>query len=686
MVSEHLLGFRAMNLWLRVLASALLCAACGAACADPGQDLRALEAPRDRPVTTLLAGVERVRGGIEASGDARLRRDLMHLEGQLLIETGALRRAADVADRLMDLATVQRDPLGRVFALQMQARIAYVRGDNEAELRLSEAALRAAEQSGDAAQHARALADLASSFDTAGRFEEAARDAQRALSLVPPTAHDEAARIHRVLANLNISMRDLERAKRHAEEARRHAEMAGDRWMQATLSIVDSAIAGEMGLPQADVAALKQARAGAERFGMLPLLQTSLINLSDWSMGRRDWDAAVVYAREALALSARFDERIQEGIAYINLGASLVARGDVKAGTAALERSVEILGRSGERVALSDALPELAVAYEKAGRLQDAIDTMKRHRAAVRTLHQDQRARVVTEMQERFDAERRQREIEQLQHENALRAEASTRQRGWLIGALLLASLLIIGITVLSRSQRRVQAANLKLSRANEQLAYLAERDPLTGLRNRRAMHAWLDSLGERPSVIGGGLMLLDIDYFKSINDRLGHAAGDAVLVEIGQRLQRLMRDDDRLARWGGEEFLIVVREMAPLDLPALSERILERIASQPFMIDGQSLQVTVSIGCCPLPLVHDASLEHWERHLAIADMALYLAKRRGRNCAVGLLGSTMRWHDLQARIGEDLSAAIDQGVVEFDVRSGPSSAQGNVMALRSRR
>lgn len=636
-------------------------------------------------MSVVLAGLERLRGPIEASGDAQLTRDLLYLDGQLQIEMGALRRAGGLAERLLDLAQAQSDPLARVFGLELQARLAYVRGDNEKELRLTEAAAQAAEQTGDAARHARALSDRASSYDTAGRYEEAARDAQRALSLVPKTAHSDAARIHRVLANLNISMRDLERAKRHAELGRREAEAAGDRWMLATLSIVDSAIAGEMGLAQADLAALRLARAGAERYGLLPLQQTSLINLADWAMGQQDWPAAVRYAREALALSDRFDEPIQEGIAYINLGASLVGKGEIKAGTAALERSVEILSRSGERTALSDALPELAAAYEKAGRLQDAIQVMKRHRLAVRTLHQDQRARVVTEMQERFDAERRQREIEQLLHENALRAEVAARQRAWLIGALALATVLIVGMVVLTRSQRRVTAANLKFSRANDQLAYLAERDPLTGLRNRRAMHAWLDSLGERPSVMGGGLLLLDIDHFKSINDRLGHAAGDAVLVEIGQRLQHLMRDDDRLARWGGEEFLIVLREMAPRDLPALSERILERVGSQAFMVDGRPLQITVSIGGCALPLAPDANLEHWERHLALADMALYLAKRRGRNCAVSLLGSALRWHDLQTRVGDDLAQAIEQGVVEFDVRSGPVAAQGNVLSLRSR-
>ncbi|MCX9156001.1 diguanylate cyclase [Niveibacterium sp. 24ML] len=673
--------------WLRAGVLVLLCGlGCVAArAADLAGELNALIAPRDRPVATLLAGVDRLRAPIDAAGDARLTRDLYYLDGQLQIERGALRRASDVAERLLELAMTQGDPRARLFGLELQARLAYVRGDNENELRLTEAAVSAAGLTGDAALNARALSARASSYDTAGRYEEAAQDAQRALSLVPNDAHGDAARIHRVLANLNISMRDLARAKRHAELGRREAEAAGDGWMLATLSIVDSAIAGEMGLAQADLAALRLARAGAARYGLLPLQQTALINLADWAMGQRDWSAAVNYAREALALSNRFDEPIQEGVAYINLGASLVGRGDIKAGTAALERSVEILAQSGERTALSDALPELAAAYEKAGRLQDAIQTMKRHRQAVRTLHQDQRARVVTEMQERFDAERRQREIEQLQHENALRAEVAARQRGWLIGVLALATMLILGIVMLTRSQRRVTAANLKLSRANDQLAYLAERDPLTGLRNRRAMHAWLDSMGERPSAIGGGLLLLDIDHFKTINDRLGHAAGDAVLVEIGQRLQHLMRDDDRLARWGGEEFLIVLREMAPRDLPALSERILERVGSQPFMFDGQPLRITVSIGCCPLPLVADATLSHWERHLALADMALYLAKRRGRNCAVGLLGSALRWHDLQTRVGDDLSQAIEQGVVEFDVRSGPVATQGNVLSLRAR-
>lgn len=166
-----------------------------------------------------------------------------------------------------------------------------------------------------------------------------------------------------------------------------------------------------------------------------------------------------------------------------------------------------------------------------------------------------------------------------------------------------------------------------------EQGLRLALIDPLTGLSNRRAAFARLAALSAEGERIGRGfaLMILDIDRFKSINDRHGHIAGDRVLVEVARRLTDNLRETDLVARIGGEEFLVALPDTPLVQARLTAERLRRAVEVDPVPLDqhgNQAAFVTLSIGLCPGP----GQNESVEDALHRADQALYSAKARGRN------------------------------------------------------
>lgn len=163
----------------------------------------------------------------------------------------------------------------------------------------------------------------------------------------------------------------------------------------------------------------------------------------------------------------------------------------------------------------------------------------------------------------------------------------------------------------------------------------MAITDPLTGLHNRRYMESHLATLAEQASLRAKplALMLLDIDYFKSINDTYGHDAGDDVLREFATRIRKSIRGIDLACRYGGEEFVVVMPETDLHVAGMVAERLRRSIASEPFAIEkgAKRIDVTISIGISTLETKGEAIGDVLKR----ADQALYRAKNDGRNRVV---------------------------------------------------
>ena len=178
-------------------------------------------------------------------------------------------------------------------------------------------------------------------------------------------------------------------------------------------------------------------------------------------------------------------------------------------------------------------------------------------------------------------------------------------------------------------------------------------RDGLTGLYNRRFLEGYLEKqvrFAQRKGFTMGFLML-DIDHFKKTNDEYGHKAGDLILQQIARVVERSVRSSDLVIRYGGEEFLVILPEVAPGNCVQIAEKLRTAVETTPFKIDGgKEVRVTLSIGVAELPTHSD----HPWQAIKFADVALYHAKNEGRNRVV-LFSPDMWQEETEERAEEDV-------------------------------
>jgi diguanylate cyclase (GGDEF)-like protein len=267
-------------------------------------------------------------------------------------------------------------------------------------------------------------------------------------------------------------------------------------------------------------------------------------------------------------------------------------------------------------------------------------------------------------------------------------------QTGWarVLALLLVAALIVLAhrarVALLRRRNRELEAIvaqrTHELADVNTRLLDLSVTDALTGMKNRRYLdlcmpeymadalrrHESLSRSDGDPTRANADLLffLLDLDRFKEINDRFGHAAGDRVLVDIHELLKTAMRDTDTLVRWGGEEFLLIARNSSRHEAAAIAERIRSVIAGHAFIVGKRttSLRLTCSIGFAPFPFLPLARTRFgWQEVLDVADTCLYAAKHAGRNRTVGILaGDSPNPETLIQRLRQSLGDVVASGEV----------------------
>lgn len=230
---------------------------------------------------------------------------------------------------------------------------------------------------------------------------------------------------------------------------------------------------------------------------------------------------------------------------------------------------------------------------------------------------------------------------------------------------------------------RELQQQGLELADRNRELQAAYARieaasltDPLTGLRNRRFLDQALQAdteLAARRHEDGTGsgadlvFLVLDLDGFKGVNDTHGHAAGDAVLQQLAELLRTTFRAADHVVRWGGEEFVVVVRFIERSQGMTLAEKVRQAVAQHVFRLPaGTSLRLTISLGLASFPWSpHWPRALSWPEIVALADVALYAAKRSGRHRWVALeAGSGSLPPDLRERVRADPTALLDSGAL----------------------
>lgn len=475
-----------------------------------------------------------------------------------------------------------------------------------------------------------------------------------------------------LMAPLNADLGDAKRSLMIGKEAYRLAEEIGYTALLAPILL-------DMGHAYSLLGERVQQRTALEgalvRVGNDPDQAVNKIiilnNLADfWLSQKGGLPKTLGYAEQALAL-ARTEEEADGVIAPLaNIGIALAGMGRVDEGVAKLRESIELSKKSRIDVYTVGITQELVRVLREAGRFEAALDALQTIMSLQEKRALQARETAALEFQEKYAAERKADEIEKLAAQNKLKQSQleteNWKQRLWLALAAILALLLLL----LWRSIKRALRANRKLADVNAALALQSATDALTGAFNRRHTQALLDGLQQQmeqaPMAQGIGLVLLDLDLFKRINDTRGHAAGDAVLVETVKRLQAQLRQNDVVARWGGEEFVLVLPSTPAAALPLVARKVLDAIGSAPVMFEGQAIPVSVSLGVVAYPMLPG---QPWAAALGLADSALYLAKASGRNQAICL-----QRVEVEASCSEaDLARLRDAGQAEWQVINGPA-------------
>lgn len=473
--------------------------------------------------------------------------------------------------------------------------------------------------------------------EESGKLEDAVRLSHEALALAD--RQDELWRQSEARTGLAASYyqaHQLERARLLSQEALLLAEKAQD-WVGLARGHNTAGIVLDgLGDPAGQRRSFEQALVYARRAGSKLDEVRFLANLADFFLKTADYKTALATAEAALPIARELNDLSSEVVALANIGLSHISMRHWDIGKRYVREAIAIDERRGSITSVADLHRELGDYLEKSGDFAGAVAAYHQHRRmAAGILQRDQQKAILT-MQEQYDADRRKRELTLLNRENQIKNEQL--RRGDLQARLwgLLSVVFVLSFAVVALLYRRVRRTNDMLSNSNEQLKVQSERDPLTGLANRRHFQAVMRQVAA-DGKLSGAVYLIDIDHFKRINDQHGHSAGDSVLIEVARRLRDTLREQDLIVRWGGEEFLVVTQSLASDQVEALARRMLGTLNQFPVVTGAGRVSVSASIGFATFPIGPSGLRVSWERAINLVDTAMYLAKAHGRNRAYGV-------------------------------------------------
>jgi diguanylate cyclase (GGDEF)-like protein len=549
-------------------------------------------------------------------------------------------QALETGRKLLDSGKFSDDPVQAREALRWMGRAAMILSDDAA---IAEVVLRL---DGFAATHddkvAKAYAGFlrAQRLQTQNRAREGLAEALSSADLLQEQKDPKLLALSdHALCNAYFEVEEYARAVPFCQHARQRWHEAGDAYDEARAINLEALVRYNQNDNDLAVSLLKDAR---KRFASLG--EDSMVVSMDDNLARLYIEQG--HPADALELARRAAEiDTATGRALY----ALLARANIARALSGLKRYREAQAEIADVVAkarglkqtstLPDLLDTQSRIAEAAGDLQLALKSLRE--ADDLDQHSPRQANgsnSISELEARFAAREKELQIRELEHANHVKqlelSAAATqaarhedelaRQRLVLIfavaGILALAVIAVL-LSMLLRAQRRHGA----------ELSLQALRDPLTGVDNRRALFSQMRRLLERPPPEQPhGLLLVDLDHFKRINDGHGHPAGDAVLVAVAASLKHALGSRGSLARLGGEEFTVLLPGCGRDALVDLAEELREAIAEVNVPPIVQAGQVTASIGVALFD--GQESADDWMRAV---DRALYAAKARGRNCVV---------------------------------------------------
>ncbi|MGZ8290504.1 MAG: diguanylate cyclase [Telluria sp.] len=614
------------------------------------------------------------------AADPRTKGDFLYLLCQSKRALGENAEAARLADELLALGRRHQDNVLIAKGLLSKAYVAFKMNELAASHQLAWEAERIANTTGDMALRVLATITSGQSFSEEGNLPAALKKLQDAVALA--RAYGEPIQMVmalNALANLYGQLKEFDKGFETLDEAFGAAATINSPGRIAMLKNAEYGLAVATGQFDRGLKALREALALERGIGAEAMIVGSLVDLSDSYLKKHDYARTRIYALQAIDAARKLRDAGSEATARVNLGQAYLGKGKLAEGKREFEAGLAFYEKSGDKPELQMVLAEYGEALERAGDLAGAVKAYHHERAISDELFMRRRQKALLELQEKYETEKNQRQIELLRRENQLKStEIDNRrlqQRVWWLLALVFA----MASVIVGALYRKVRSANAQLEEKNQELKQQSSRDPLTGLYNRRHFQEFMRThlqveqrgAGTSGEEIVGALFLLDVDHFKHVNDSHGHAAGDAVLKMIAENLGVILRETDMIVRWGGEEFLAFLPAIPRSGIDDIARRLLAGIPEQRIDHQGSRLSVSVSIGYAPFPLSPGRDPLPWERAVNLVDMALYMAKAHGRNRAYGVHGFANFDQTSMEAIEQDLEGAWRGGFVEMSVVLG---------------
>jgi diguanylate cyclase (GGDEF)-like protein len=526
--------------------------------------------------------------------------------------------------------------------------------DQDAARRLIGDAVALAAKSGSIHLRTRALVAQGLLADQEGRSADALDFAARAVALARSGGDPDALSMAlRAQARLLAGAGEPARALDLTEELVALARSRGIPAQLAHARLTEYTAAARAGNPKRAEKALQAAVEILDKLGARERLAVPLANLAELYVQARRFGEAARAGEAAQRIARAAGDENGGRLASYQLGIATIYFRNVVQGRKLVDAALEGLAGDERYVRM---LLDYGHALNQVGWGDDALTVYEKAGAVSLAAWRKEKQLSYQALQRAYAFQKKQAELAALHHESELKAAELANvkriRRLW----VLLSVLTLVAVALVALLYQRVKKANAALQSKNEQLFHQSTRDSLTGLFNRHYFYEQVvPQLHAQPSRgdehAGGVFLLLDVDHFKSINDRFGHGAGDVVLKNVAARLAASLRDQDVLIRWGGEEFLAY--------LPGVGT-----VEATPITADERELTVSVSIGFCPKPGADGVVEPSWEQLVHLADLCLYLAKTAGRKQAFGVLDANVLTKEAIAAADADLKQASDDGLV----------------------
>jgi len=561
--------------------------------------------------TPTAASVERLTRELEAAATHQERLALMLSLADGVSSIDA-RRALALAQEADELAVRSGDSASRAEALYLQGRCADLLLDHVTALDTYERALEAFEHARNDGAIAKTLRAISFVYDALGDSTRALDYQFRALTIDQRTGD-----VNSRVATLRMIGVVYSRSGDHASGLdfyrRSLALCAPGDVVERGKSLNNIGInLKNLGQLEEAHAALSEAHEVFVNLG-LPLQQSATLNNLALVQERQgDFEGAEKTMREALALSEATGYRLGVAHAMLALGKLCLRQDRFAESREWLNAALDVTVRHNLKPRQFEVHEALADYYERAGDAQTALEHFRRFHALEREVQNEASRDKLRALQIQFEvaAARREAEVERERQESLTQANAEL-------------DALNISLT----------EANLQKTMLLDQLERQTYEDALTGLANRRRLDQRLaDEFAlalrhDRPLAVA----MADLDHFKAVNDRYSHAVGDAALRATAKLLSSQVRHTDLVARFGGEEFVIVLVQTDAAAALHVCEKLREAVAHHNWSSIHPGLSLTISIGLCA-----DTSVPTHDRMLAHADRNLYTAKAAGRNRVVG--------------------------------------------------